>query len=196
MSHDRPQTQSTLANLGKRPNRHLTPTAHRVKERSLAGSRNAGRRIIQKGKLLPCSRVSLTYLNAKSPLARCRAHSLSRDDLPHQLGQAKAVNPSRSQNDGGVLPSLQLSQRVHGGDITHVERQRISSGSAFEERLGYSRAVRVGNQVWVAGTAPIMPDDAHWRHSSGAWILDMAMLAALSVFYLSFVRFKIRLKAG
>jgi enamine deaminase RidA (YjgF/YER057c/UK114 family) len=41
-----------------------------------------------------------------------------------------------------------------------VERQRISSGSAFEQRVGYSRAVRIGGQVWVAGTAPIMPDDA------------------------------------
>ena len=41
-----------------------------------------------------------------------------------------------------------------------MERQRISSGSAFERRVGYSRAVRIGGQVWVAGTAPIMPDDA------------------------------------
>jgi enamine deaminase RidA (YjgF/YER057c/UK114 family) len=41
-----------------------------------------------------------------------------------------------------------------------VERQRISSGAAFEERVGYSRAVRAGNQVWVSGTAPIMPGDA------------------------------------
>jgi enamine deaminase RidA (YjgF/YER057c/UK114 family) len=41
-----------------------------------------------------------------------------------------------------------------------VERQLISSGSAFEARIGYSRAVRVGGHVWVAGTAPIMPGDA------------------------------------
>jgi enamine deaminase RidA (YjgF/YER057c/UK114 family) len=40
-----------------------------------------------------------------------------------------------------------------------VDRQLISSGAAFEERVGYSRAVRVGNRVWVAGTAPIMPGD-------------------------------------
>jgi enamine deaminase RidA (YjgF/YER057c/UK114 family) len=41
-----------------------------------------------------------------------------------------------------------------------VERQLISSGAAFEDRVGYSRAVRVGDRVWVSGTAPIMPGDA------------------------------------
>ena len=41
-----------------------------------------------------------------------------------------------------------------------MERQRITSGAVFEERVGYSRAVRAGNQVWVSGTAPIMPGDA------------------------------------
>ena len=40
-----------------------------------------------------------------------------------------------------------------------MERRLISSGAAFEERVGYSRAVRVGNHVWVSGTAPIMPGD-------------------------------------
>jgi enamine deaminase RidA (YjgF/YER057c/UK114 family) len=41
-----------------------------------------------------------------------------------------------------------------------VDRRLVSSGAAFEERVGYSRAVRVGDRVWVAGTAPIMPGDA------------------------------------
>jgi enamine deaminase RidA (YjgF/YER057c/UK114 family) len=41
-----------------------------------------------------------------------------------------------------------------------MDRQLISSGAAFEERVGYSRAVRVGSSVWVSGTAPIMPGDA------------------------------------
>jgi enamine deaminase RidA (YjgF/YER057c/UK114 family) len=41
-----------------------------------------------------------------------------------------------------------------------VQRQLISSGAAFEDRVGYSRAVRVGDRVWVSGTAPIMPGDA------------------------------------
>lgn len=41
-----------------------------------------------------------------------------------------------------------------------MERQLISSGAAFEDRVGYSRAVVAGKHIWVAGTAPIMPDDA------------------------------------
>jgi enamine deaminase RidA (YjgF/YER057c/UK114 family) len=41
-----------------------------------------------------------------------------------------------------------------------MDRHRVSSGAAFEDRVGYSRAVRVGPHVWVSGTAPIMPGDA------------------------------------
>ncbi|HEX4680058.1 MAG TPA: RidA family protein [Gaiellaceae bacterium] len=41
-----------------------------------------------------------------------------------------------------------------------MDRQHIASGAALEWRYGYSRAVRVGDRVWVAGTAPIMADDA------------------------------------
>jgi enamine deaminase RidA (YjgF/YER057c/UK114 family) len=40
-----------------------------------------------------------------------------------------------------------------------MERRLISSGSSWEERYGYSRAVVTGSHVHVAGTAPIMPDD-------------------------------------
>lgn len=38
------------------------------------------------------------------------------------------------------------------------ERQRVSSGSPYEPTIGFSRAVRVGDRVLVAGTAPIWPD--------------------------------------
>ena len=40
------------------------------------------------------------------------------------------------------------------------ERRSIGSGSEWELRGGYSRAVVAGRHVFVAGTAPIMPDDA------------------------------------
>lgn len=47
-----------------------------------------------------------------------------------------------------------------------ARRQRVSSGGPFEARFGYSRAVRVGSHVAVAGTtaikdgAPFAPGDA------------------------------------
>lgn len=36
--------------------------------------------------------------------------------------------------------------------------RRFSSGSPFEDRIGFSRAVRVGDRVLVSGTAPVWPD--------------------------------------
>jgi enamine deaminase RidA (YjgF/YER057c/UK114 family) len=39
-----------------------------------------------------------------------------------------------------------------------VERQLVSSGSPWELVVGYSRAVRVDDRVWVAGTSPQWPD--------------------------------------
>lgn len=38
------------------------------------------------------------------------------------------------------------------------DRQRVSSGSKYEPAIGFSRALRVGRNVYVSGTAPIWPD--------------------------------------
>ncbi|MEX0863451.1 MAG: RidA family protein [Acidimicrobiia bacterium] len=37
-------------------------------------------------------------------------------------------------------------------------RRNVSSGSPYEPRYGFSRAVRIDDRVLVAGTAPIWPD--------------------------------------
>ena len=39
-----------------------------------------------------------------------------------------------------------------------MARFNISSGSPFEPVIGFSRAVRIGDRVLVAGTAPVWPD--------------------------------------
>jgi enamine deaminase RidA (YjgF/YER057c/UK114 family) len=41
-----------------------------------------------------------------------------------------------------------------------MERRLVPAVSPFAEAAGYSRVVRVGPHAFVAGTAPIMPDDA------------------------------------
>jgi enamine deaminase RidA (YjgF/YER057c/UK114 family) len=39
-----------------------------------------------------------------------------------------------------------------------VERKHVSSGSPYEASIGFCRAIRVGSQVLVSGTAPVWPD--------------------------------------
>jgi enamine deaminase RidA (YjgF/YER057c/UK114 family) len=41
-----------------------------------------------------------------------------------------------------------------------MDRRRITSGSSYEPMVGFSRAVVVGSHIFVAGTAPTMPDGA------------------------------------
>jgi len=75
-----------------------------------------------------------------------------------------------------------------------VDRQRISTGSELERTAGYSRAMRVGNMVFVSGTAAvdqggntIAPDDAETQtreilkkieralHEAGSRLEDVVM---------------------
>jgi enamine deaminase RidA (YjgF/YER057c/UK114 family) len=40
----------------------------------------------------------------------------------------------------------------------HSERRHVASGSPFESEFGFSRALRIGDRVLVAGTGPIWAD--------------------------------------
>jgi enamine deaminase RidA (YjgF/YER057c/UK114 family) len=41
-----------------------------------------------------------------------------------------------------------------------AERRRVPTTAKWAEAVGYSRAVRVGDTVYVSGTAPVGPDGA------------------------------------
>ena len=52
-----------------------------------------------------------------------------------------------------------VGRRTGGVTIWDVrDRHRVSSGSPFEPSIGFSRALRVGERVWVSGTGPVWPD--------------------------------------
>jgi enamine deaminase RidA (YjgF/YER057c/UK114 family) len=51
-----------------------------------------------------------------------------------------------------------VSQDVKVTVTTHGDRRRASTGSAWEPRVGYSRAVRVGGQIAVTGTVGVEAD--------------------------------------
>ena len=50
---------------------------------------------------------------------------------------------------------MRLRRGQYGADM--VLRRRVSSGSPYEETVGFSRAIRVGDVIAVAGTAPVWP---------------------------------------
>jgi enamine deaminase RidA (YjgF/YER057c/UK114 family) len=58
-----------------------------------------------------------------------------------------------------------------------MTRQNISGHSPYEATTGFSRAVRIGDHVWVAGTAPIAPDGEtafpNDPYLQTRWVLDI-----------------------
>jgi enamine deaminase RidA (YjgF/YER057c/UK114 family) len=56
-----------------------------------------------------------------------------------------------------------------------LSRQNISSGYTFEDTYGYSRAVRVGNQVFVSGTTARPP-----QLGADAYVQAKAALATIA----------------
>ncbi|WP_083667209.1 ATP-binding cassette domain-containing protein [Mycobacterium sp. SP-6446] len=64
---------------------------------------------------------------------------------------------------------------------------------ATPARWGYAAAAStVDLRNLVPGS--LVPEDGFWQHTPEMWLLDMGMLAALSLFYAGFVRWKIRLR--
>jgi hypothetical protein len=60
-------------------------------------------------------------------------------------------------------------------------------------RWGYAAAA---STVDVRHLVPptMLPQDQFWQHTRHFWLLDMGMLAGLTVFFACFVRWKIRLR--
>jgi enamine deaminase RidA (YjgF/YER057c/UK114 family) len=66
-----------------------------------------------------------------------------------------------------------------------MDRHLVSSGSPYEPEIGFSRAVRVGPHIFVAGTAPIAPDggtaapgDVYGQTSRCLEIIERAVVEA------------------
>jgi len=62
-----------------------------------------------------------------------------------------------------------------------MDRQHARSGSPYEERYGFSRGVRVGNQVFIAGTAPVPPPDEPVAATSYDQMLRCGEIAAAAL---------------
>src|SRR5207249_6324981 len=75
----------------------------------------------------------------------------SSDVCSSDLHQLQTAQASRRSAEVRLPPA---------GDTRCVARRLVSSGSPYESTIGYSRAVRDGRHVLVAGTCAVMPDGA------------------------------------
>jgi ABC-type multidrug transport system ATPase subunit len=90
-----------------------------------------------------------------------------------------------------------MSQLVFSGGMIPVTNRLVLDQMSWftPARWGFAAsASTVDLTTLVPG--PLTPKDRWWEHSASSWLFDMAMLGGLSVGYLSFVRWKIRLKSA
>jgi ABC-type multidrug transport system ATPase subunit/predicted component of type VI protein secretion system len=88
-----------------------------------------------------------------------------------------------------------MAQLVLCGGMVPVTGRLVLDQLSFAmpARWGYAAAAAtVDVRHLVPGS--LLPQDRFWEHTSKIWLLDMGMLAALSLFYLSFVRWRLRLR--
>jgi ABC-type multidrug transport system ATPase subunit len=111
------------------------------------------------------------------------------------VGLALSAMAKTSDQIMPLLVVAVMSQLVFSGGMIPV------TGRAGLDQLSWVTPARWGFATTASTVGltdlvkpPIMPDDALWKHTAGAWLFNMAMLAGLSIFYISFVRWKIRLK--
>jgi ABC-type multidrug transport system ATPase subunit len=88
-----------------------------------------------------------------------------------------------------------MSQLVFSGGMVPVTNRIVLDQMSWftPARWGFAASastVDLINQV----PGPLTPKDRWWKHQSSSWWFDMAMLLGLSVLYLGFVRWKIRLR--
>lgn len=99
-----------------------------------------------------------------------------------------------------IMPLLVIaimSQLVFSGGMIPVTDRMVLDQMSWltPARWGFAAsASTVDLTTLVPG--PLTPKDRWWEHTASSWLFDMAMLALLSVGYLSFVRWKIRLKSA
>ena len=109
--------------------------------------------------------------------------------------------PPLARSNEQIMPLLVvavMSQLVFsGGMIPVTARVGLDQMSwATPARWGFAASASTVDLLSLQDKVPQTPHDSHWHHTPGAWWFDMAMLAFISICYLGFVRWKIRLKAG
>jgi ABC transport system ATP-binding/permease protein len=90
-----------------------------------------------------------------------------------------------------------MSQLVFSGGMIPVTGRIVLDQLSWvtPARWGFAASASTVDLIKLV-PGPLTPKDALWEHTAKAWWFNMGMLAAISVVYLGFVRWKIRLKGA
>ena len=99
-----------------------------------------------------------------------------------------------------IMPLLVIaimSQLVFQGGMIPVTGRIVLDQMAWvtPARWGFASTASTIDLIRLV-PGPLTPQDSHWKHTAGTWWFNMAMQGAICVGYLSFVRWRIRLKAA
>ncbi|KZS62990.1 FHA domain-containing protein [Mycobacterium ostraviense] len=113
------------------------------------------------------------------------------------LGLALSAIAKSNEQIMPLLVVAVMSQLVFsGGMIPVTGRAGLDQMSwATPARWGFAASASTVDLIKLV-PGPLTPKDSHWQHTPGAWWFDMGMLVLISVFYVGFVRWKIRLPRG
>ncbi|AGZ53867.1 ABC transporter ATP-binding protein [Mycobacterium kansasii] len=113
------------------------------------------------------------------------------------LGLALSAIAKSNEQIMPLLVVAVMSQLVFsGGMIPVTGRAGLDQMSwATPARWGFAASASTVDLIKLV-PGPLTPKDSHWHHTPGAWWFDMGMLVLISVFYVGFVRWKIRLPRG
>lgn len=106
-----------------------------------------------------------------------------RASLARALGAAIATELGRARDDVHVLFEPPAAGRIaFGGELVPGPRaERASSGAKWEAIVGYSRAVRIAEHVWVTGTTafgdPPVSTDAYAQTKRALENIERALIA-------------------
>ncbi|WP_145013949.1 ATP-binding cassette domain-containing protein [Mycobacterium marseillense] len=92
-----------------------------------------------------------------------------------------------------LVVSLMMQMVLCGGMVPVTNRIFLDQVSwLVPSRWGYAAQASTVD-LWAVSPGPQSPRDSHFQHTPAAWLLDMGMLAVLSVGYAALVRWRIRL---
>jgi ABC-type multidrug transport system ATPase subunit len=113
------------------------------------------------------------------------------------VGLALSALAKSSEQIMPLLVIAIMSQLVFQGGMIPVTGRIVLDQLSWitPARWGFAATASTIDLIRLV-PGPLTPQDSHWKHTPGAWWFNMAMLGCICIGYLTFVRWKIRLKSG